>query len=425
MKYTRLAVALSLVFGTAVVACSSGDETSDSPVTGAEKERPALRGPLGKADLPGKCVMPNGTSHCGGQAPSKCWCDDLCSKYGDCCSDAKDKCQVDEPGTCMKDSDCGDDSYCKAEGCDAEGVCQKIPTNVFCGQAITPYCTCDGKTVYNNNTCVFARYDHLGECQDVNEFCGGIAGIQCPSGKQCVDNPDDNCDPALGGADCGGMCVPVNEFCGGIGNIKCPGDKICVSNPDGNCDPALGGADCGGQCVEECGGFAGTQCDDGFTCIDNPDDNCDPNNGGADCGGICVVKPSTPTCQPVLCELFCENGFKTDDDGCEICQCNDPSPCKAAGGTCVADSTSECELAGHVPQDLECGVAGALGNTKCCAPAEEKRLSCEGNCGDAAPDADGFKACFCDDLCEGYGDCARCAVLGGCARVRAARFGGR
>src|SRR6185369_433859 len=39
------------------------------------------------------------------------------------------------------------------------------------------------------------------------QFCGGIAGLQCPDGFECVDNPRDNCDPKKGGADCGGICV--------------------------------------------------------------------------------------------------------------------------------------------------------------------------------------------------------------------------
>ena len=37
-------------------------------------------------------------------------------------------------------------------------------------------------------------------------FCGGIAGIPCPAGYECVDDPGDGCDPAAGGADCGGVC---------------------------------------------------------------------------------------------------------------------------------------------------------------------------------------------------------------------------
>jgi hypothetical protein len=38
------------------------------------------------------------------------------------------------------------------------------------------------------------------------QFCGGFAAIQCPEGYTCVDDPKDDCDPAQGGADCGGIC---------------------------------------------------------------------------------------------------------------------------------------------------------------------------------------------------------------------------
>ena len=38
-------------------------------------------------------------------------------------------------------------------------------------------------------------------------FCGGIAGILCPKGFVCVDDPRDDCDPRHGGADCSGICV--------------------------------------------------------------------------------------------------------------------------------------------------------------------------------------------------------------------------
>jgi hypothetical protein len=39
-------------------------------------------------------------------------------------------------------------------------------------------------------------------------FCGGIAAFKCPEGQKCVDDPRDDCDPANGGNDCGGVCVP-------------------------------------------------------------------------------------------------------------------------------------------------------------------------------------------------------------------------
>jgi len=36
--------------------------------------------------------------------------------------------------------------------------------------------------------------------------CGGLAGIACPPEQVCVDDPRDDCDPTLGGADCLGIC---------------------------------------------------------------------------------------------------------------------------------------------------------------------------------------------------------------------------
>lgn len=38
------------------------------------------------------------------------------------------------------------------------------------------------------------------------QMCGGIAAIACPTGKSCVDDPSDSCDPTNGGADCSGIC---------------------------------------------------------------------------------------------------------------------------------------------------------------------------------------------------------------------------
>ena len=51
--------------------------------------------------------------------------------------------------------------------------------------------------------------DYDGECkpEDPGPLCGGIAGIPCPGAGVCVDDPTDDCDPASGGADCGGVCV--------------------------------------------------------------------------------------------------------------------------------------------------------------------------------------------------------------------------
>ena len=41
--------------------------------------------------------------------------------------------------------------------------------------------------------------------------CGGFAAIDCEVGFTCVDDPRDSCDPANGGADCGGVCRPCDD----------------------------------------------------------------------------------------------------------------------------------------------------------------------------------------------------------------------
>jgi len=82
--------------------------------------------------------------------------------------------------------------------------------------------------------------------------CGGIGGnVPCPTGTTCVDDPTDDCDPAKGGADCGGICVVPDgtASCGGFGNLPCPSGQTCVDDPRDDCDPAKGGADCPGICT--------------------------------------------------------------------------------------------------------------------------------------------------------------------------------
>ena len=74
------------------------------------------------------------------------------------------------------------------------------------------------------------------ECPKV--FCGGFAGVACPSGFACVDDPSDSCDPAAGGADCGGMCVPAaGESCG---PNTCETGEVCCNASCGICTPPDG-----------------------------------------------------------------------------------------------------------------------------------------------------------------------------------------
>jgi len=174
-----------------------------------------------------------------------------------------------------RDRECGPKRFCNAQvgHCPDErqfGRCERVPE--VCYKIYAPVCGCDGVTYGNDCEAHAAGVSiaQTGECAPKPTFCGGIAGIACPDGQTCVDDPNDSCDPNAGGADCGGICVdqPAPTFCGGIAGIPCPDGESCVDNPNDSCDPNAGGADCGGICVKSdaCGD---TQCAPGFVCC-NP-----------------------------------------------------------------------------------------------------------------------------------------------------------
>lgn len=78
-------------------------------------------------------------------------------------------------------------------------------------------------------------------------FCGGIAGIQCPAGLECVDDPRDDCSPCRGGADCGGICVELSCKAACDPTLICTQVLTCVDGqlyPTGcgprNCDAPIG-----------------------------------------------------------------------------------------------------------------------------------------------------------------------------------------
>jgi hypothetical protein len=195
-------------------------------------------------------------------------------------------------------------------------------------------------------------------------FCGGIAGFECPGAGTCLDDPDDECDPASGGADCGGVCVcadalvlckdgtvfdPAPKVCACVAaeppidacaSARCAAGTHCevedgraTCTPDDPCvlvdcppdRPRCEVADGEPRCVAAqpspvsapfCGGFGGFACPGAGSCVDNPDDECDPANGGADCGGLCV-------CGDAL--VLCKEGTVFDPVP-EVCACVPSQP---------------------------------------------------------------------------------------------------
>jgi hypothetical protein len=217
----------------------------------------------GDAGCPGKCVPREIPRACGGSAG------DNCPPGYYCFYDTPDGCMPDPTGT-----ECG-------------GICQPITspecqTDAECPRILAPCILCaDGSSACPMSLCRDGKCEAaFHSCPDPG-FCGGIAGFPCPPGLTCVDNPMDECDPANGGADCGGLCVREER-------------------------------------PRSCAGFAGEVCPPGYDCVDVAGDDCDPNNGGADCPGIC-----TPA-QPPACR---------DDAECAVMA----APCRVC-----PDGTSAC-----------------------------------------------------------------------------------
>jgi hypothetical protein len=260
------------------------------------------RGPLGKADAAGSCLDDAGDDFCGGKSDGACWCDDLCTSFGDCCSDYTPVCEAE--------------------------VCPPVACDLLCENGF----------VTSEDGCQI--------CECAPAFCGGIAGFPCPDGLVCVDNPDDDCDPNAGGADCGGICVPPTACtpaeCGpgpAAPNVLCDdgetvGGPACVNLDDGSCGWVFVECpDVGGTCEGHCGSSAdGCWCDDLCTsygdCCDDYQAEC-LTPAGAECGDIvcdadevCVTHVTQlglqPACAPI--SPACNGVASCNCMGADVCQ---------------------------------------------------------------------------------------------------------
>lgn len=58
-------------------------------------------------------------------------------------------------------------------------------------------------------------------------------------------------------------------------------------------------------------------------------------------------------CAPILCTLYCEHGFVTNEKGCGICSCAQPPDTCADLPIAECHSNAECEV-GIVPIPCDC-----------------------------------------------------------------------
>lgn len=175
---------------------------------------------------------------------------------------------------CERNSDCGRNQYCelKAGACGGVGTCRQEPR--LCPDIYEPVCGCNGATYGNACEAAAAGVSvaESGACPSVS--CGGIAGIACPGAGKCVDDPNDGCDPANGGADCGGICQCVENVLCTVGSHFDSSPKVCACVPDQASNPC-----------------AAVTCPTGTACIvSGGTASCEPADTGEKCGQVTCGK---------------------------------------------------------------------------------------------------------------------------------------
>jgi len=415
---------------------------------------------------PGETVVGDSCAgKCGAQS-GKCYCDDACFEYGDCCDDVCEQCpSLKGCGPCTPN--CAGKA-CGSDGCG--GSCGTCPAGKGCknGQCVDggggPIVDeCMGPNQPSGNDCQGLNYEGCCDsegrllycdqdqlfCIDCgqNPTCGwnaqgkyydcGTNGAEDPSGSNPIACGGGPCTPNCTGKACG------SDGCGGTcGN--CPAGKTCQN---GAC--VDGPAGCGSITYEGCcEGETLKFCENGqlkqFDCTQAPKcgwqsqgkfydcstqgtadpsgknpmpctGTCTPNCtgkacGGDGCGGQCGTCPQGQACQNgqcVGCQPSC-TGKACGDDGCGgLC------------GSCPAGQTCQNgQCVGCQPNctGKTCGDDGCGGSCGTCPAGQVCKVGqCVGGC---TPDCTG-KVCGNDDCGGSCGTCAAgldCNAVGQCVQ---------
>jgi hypothetical protein len=237
-------------------------------------------------DSPEVCDCEPGESE---EQPVKCG-DAVCNPGDVCCNESCGICTEpggvctqqfcgdpgDEEGVACGPNTCAAGEVCCNESC---GICTEpggFCTEQFCGdpgdEEPVPGQPCDLECdpgqhcEYVEVQCIRAPCPPQPECVG-NTRCGGFGGFGCPGAGECFDDPNDDCDPQNGGADCGGLCecaasgdcpggatwnasasvCACEDATGGgeqCGNATCPKGEQCCNASCGLCAPP------GGACIQ-------------------------------------------------------------------------------------------------------------------------------------------------------------------------------
>eukprot|EP00730_Choanoeca_flexa_P000761 TRINITY_DN10326_c0_g1_i2.p1 TRINITY_DN10326_c0_g1~~TRINITY_DN10326_c0_g1_i2.p1 ORF type:complete len:854 (+),score=127.18 TRINITY_DN10326_c0_g1_i2:236-2797(+) len=259
---------------------------------------------------------------------------------------------------------CGDSECTGQERC-VEGKCVICVAGDICGEPVCrsaidhlygPIPTCKEKNETSKDVRTFCPSHQRGEqCQFA---CGGFGGFLCPDGLKCVYGPE--CERI---ADCMGTCQKPKVTDG----AHCP----MAVFPDAPNYPhyeatafengCASDRDCAisGQNEEICAAEAIVSIVDDLKA---PAANCQCINNLCQWTKVC----REPICEPVLCDLYCENGFALDRNGCPTCACNGawvgcPLEKRCLKGDVVMPQAQDCCEANEqcTPIDPDCLLCGS------------------------------------------------------------------
>ena len=357
--------------------------------------------------------------------------------------------------------DCGACPECGNGTCDPKtencascvadcGEC-KIATGPECTAKTTPGCkdcACEAAVCKMDSYCCQTAWDSA--C--VQE-CTEVGGPMCTKPDACGDNdcgdtedaktcPQD-CGDAVGCGD--GKCA-TTETCSGCpldcgvcpatalpvcGNGKCDTTEHCGTCPK---DCGVCSTDCSAMTSKNTPGCPGCACEaevckqDSYCCstawdgicvsacmklgqLACPKDTC----GDGICSGTETCTSCGKDCGPCICgDGTCQS---TENDTTCVADC-----VKCGDGKCSATENSsacpaDCPVCGDgvcSPKESETSCAQdciKCGDGKCSKPTESLQtcpedcsIGCKNKCGKSSEDEKG-KSCYCDTVCEQYGDC--------------------
>ena len=262
------------------------------------------------------------------------------------------RCQNVSPCSCSEiySPVCGADGRTYANPCIAdceeieiryEGECGGLRCE--CTSHYEPVCGVDGRTYENlcQIRCFGVALAHVGECDTECTPFPLVCEMDCPEGYRLDELGCPTCE-------CGQGCL-----CPALSDPVCGSDGITYLNPClASCENPRGTIVHQGPCgCEEvpCDLCEWTEfvVDDNGTCtcvcVDEPSCECpavyDPVCGSdnitygnaceARCEGMDILYQGECgfECTPLICDLFCPEGFSKDPYGCDICECNTEDNC--------------------------------------------------------------------------------------------------